>query len=214
MSASLIVTLGNDEYFIKLIVGNNRRIKFSSKVLWQKVHIDFGMWMSFIMSDGMGWSPGEQGLQRGPTLPHPRWNDPRPRPQSYLLMYSPVRTLPQDLHLKQPKCHCFSRARSACPFLISRPQPAQSGKKAATSGYSTFVLLNPSTQACSEPQCVPITHSINIYSSTISFRVLSLHETCPGGLAGPILTQDGNVINLRGSKGMDVLHQFISLGVM
>ena len=30
---SFIVTLGNDEYFIKLIVGNNRRIKFSSKVL-------------------------------------------------------------------------------------------------------------------------------------------------------------------------------------
>lgn len=50
-------------------------------------------------------------------------------PQPYLLMYSPVRTFPQDLHLKHPRCHCLSRASSACPFLMSLPQPAQSGKE-------------------------------------------------------------------------------------
>lgn len=44
---------------------------------------------------------------------------------SYLLMYSPVNTLAQALHLKQPKCHWLSRANRAWPFLISLPQPAQ-----------------------------------------------------------------------------------------
>lgn len=54
---------------------------------------------------------------------------PVPSAQAYLLMYSPVRTFPQDLHLKQPRCHCLSSASSACPFLMSLPQPAQSGRK-------------------------------------------------------------------------------------
>lgn len=47
---------------------------------------------------------------------------------AYLLMYSPVSTLLQALHLKQPRCHCLSNARRACPFLMSRPHPAQSVK--------------------------------------------------------------------------------------
>lgn len=47
---------------------------------------------------------------------------------TYLLMYSPVSTLLQALHLKQPRCHCLSNARRACPFLMSRPHPAQSMK--------------------------------------------------------------------------------------
>ena len=48
---------------------------------------------------------------------------------TYLLMYSPVRTLPQALHLKLPRCHCLSRASNACPFFMSLPQPAQSANK-------------------------------------------------------------------------------------
>lgn len=70
------------------------------------------MWGVTVLCYGLGWDPPEQG----PI-------------QTYLLMYSPVRTFPQDLHLKHPKCHCFSRASKACPFLMSLPQPAQSGKK-------------------------------------------------------------------------------------
>lgn len=48
---------------------------------------------------------------------------------TYLLMYSPVRTFPQALHLKHPRCHCLSRASNACPFFMSLPQPAQSANK-------------------------------------------------------------------------------------
>lgn len=48
---------------------------------------------------------------------------------TYLLMYSPVRTFAQALHLKHPRCHCLSKASKACPFFISLPQPAQSANK-------------------------------------------------------------------------------------
>lgn len=46
---------------------------------------------------------------------------------THLLMYSPVRMIPQVWHLKQLTCHCFSRARRDWPCLISSLQPAQSG---------------------------------------------------------------------------------------
>lgn len=55
---------------------------------------------------------------------------------TYLLMYSPVRTFPQALHLKHPRCHCLSRANNACPFFMSLPQPAQSANKQT----NTFVV--------------------------------------------------------------------------
>lgn len=48
---------------------------------------------------------------------------------AYLLMYSPVSTFAQALHLKHPKCHCLSKASNACPFFISLPQPAQPANK-------------------------------------------------------------------------------------
>lgn len=44
----------------------------------------------------------------------------------YLLIYSPLSTFLQVLHLKQPRCHWPPRANRACPFLMSLPQPAQS----------------------------------------------------------------------------------------
>lgn len=119
----------------------------------------------------MGWGgtpkAGPTGGPPGPSL-------------TYLLMYSPVRTFPQDLHLKHPKCHCFSRASNACPFLISLPQPAQSGKKAAASSYSTSVLLNASVQASSEAQC-----SVNIYVRFISPRFLPCTRPFPAVSQAP-----------------------------
>lgn len=78
------------------------------------------------MQDGMNVLWHARG--RGATL-ESRAGTPALLTQTYLLMYSPVRTFPQDLHLKQPKCHCLSRASSACPFLMSLPQPAQSGRE-------------------------------------------------------------------------------------
>lgn len=45
---------------------------------------------------------------------------------TYLLMYSPVKTMLQVWHLKQLTCHCFSRARRDWPCVISSPHPAQS----------------------------------------------------------------------------------------
>lgn len=67
---------------------------------------------------------------------------PSPLVQTYLLMYSPVSTFPQDLHLKQPKCHCLSSASSACPFLMSLPQPAQSGREQQPT-VTAIPLANP-----------------------------------------------------------------------
>lgn len=44
-------------------------------------------------------------------------------------MYSPVRSFPQALHLKQARCQCWSRATKDWPFLISEPQFPQSVKR-------------------------------------------------------------------------------------
>lgn len=44
---------------------------------------------------------------------------------THLLMYSALRSFPQVLHLKQPRCQCLSKATRAWPFLISKPQPPQ-----------------------------------------------------------------------------------------
>lgn len=60
---------------------------------------------------------------------------------TYLLMYSPVRTFPQALHLKHPRCHCLSRASNACPFFMSLPQPAQSANK-QTNAFAVSYLVH------------------------------------------------------------------------
>lgn len=44
-------------------------------------------------------------------------------------MYSPVRSFPQALHLKQARCQCLSRATKDWPFLISEPQFPQSVRR-------------------------------------------------------------------------------------
>lgn len=123
---------------------------------------------------GVGGSLRVEPTGGGAKAPHPTYSiqDRAAETPPYLLMYSPVRTFPQDLHLKHPKCHCFSSASSACPFLMSLPQPAQSGRERQPA-VTAFVLLTPSFEASSEPQCAP-SHSINIYLSTISFCFLSL----------------------------------------
>lgn len=46
---------------------------------------------------------------------------------THLLIYSALRSFPQVLHLKQPRCQCLSKATRAWPFLISKPQPPQPG---------------------------------------------------------------------------------------
>lgn len=163
----------------------------------------------------MGWGgvPESRAYRGAQQAPSPLKGS---TPQAPVLLADvlPGEDFAAGLAFKATQVPLLFQGQERLPVLDISPAASTIWKKAATSGYSTFVLLNPSMQACSEPQCAPITHSINIYLSTISFRVCSLHETFPSGLTGPILTQDGNVINLRGSKGMDVLHQFISLGVM
>lgn len=59
---------------------------------------------------------------------------------TYLLMYSPVRTFPQALHLKHPRCHCLSRASNACPFFMSLPQPAQSVNKQTNAFIVSYLV--------------------------------------------------------------------------
>lgn len=44
-----------------------------------------------------------------------------------MLMYSPLSICLQTTHLKQPRCHWLPRATKACPFLMRRRQPLQSG---------------------------------------------------------------------------------------
>ena len=72
---------------------------------------------------------------------------------TYLLMYSPVRTLAQALHLKQPRCHCRSNASRAWPFLMSRPQPAQS-EEADAHAPNTHTHMN----ACTHTHKLTQTH--------------------------------------------------------
>ena len=163
----------------------------------------------------MGWGGDpESRAYRGPKTAPSLLKGSTPQAPVLLADVLPGEDLPAGLAFKATQVPLLFQSQKRLPVLDISSTASTIWKKAATSGYFSFVLLNPSMQACSEPQCAPTTPSINIYLSTISFRVLSLHETFPSRLAGPILTQDGNVINLRGSKGMEVLHQFISLGAI
>lgn len=69
-------------------------------------------------SSGMAGNQGREDVQNMKVI----WG----LMHTYLLMYSPVRTMLQVRHLKQLTCHCFSRARRDWPCLISSPHPAQS----------------------------------------------------------------------------------------
>ena len=61
---------------------------------------------------------------------------------THLLMYSALSTLLQTLHLKQPRCQCFSRATRDCSFLNSFPQPQQSeGDRGGGGGAVTSIRL-------------------------------------------------------------------------
>lgn len=128
-------------------------------------------------------------------------------------MYSPVSTFPQALHLKHPRCHCFSSASSACPFLMSLPQPAQSGKQQqpAVTPYS-FCRRQARGPASSEPLCAPISHSVDVYVSAIPLRFLSLHGE--GGPHGPQPHTAATFCTAVDPVGMEVLCLFISSEVI
>lgn len=168
--------------------------------------------MSFLTSDGRGRGPPEQGLQyRQPQAPSLREGSAQPWPL-LLADVLPGEDLPAGLAFKAPQVPLLLQRQQRLPVLDISSAASTIWKRAAASSYYMFVLLNPVMQAGSEPQSKTITSSINIYLSTISFRFLSLYKIFPGCLTDPILTQHGNFTNLGRSKGMDVLHLFISLG--
>lgn len=76
--------------------------------------------------------------QTGGALPRPQVTGQR-APPTHLLIYSAFSCFPHVLHLKQPRCQCFSRATRDWPFLISTPQPLQPGRKNGAQPSSLWV---------------------------------------------------------------------------
>lgn len=105
---------------------------------------------SFNLSDTyFAWSSGAPGSQRRENVWNMKviWG----LMHTYLLMYSPVRTMLQVWHLKQLTCHCFSRARRDWPCLISSPHPAQSKED------NTWKQMN-GIKERKEKQGIPLKH--------------------------------------------------------
>lgn len=90
--------------------------------------VSFAVWNAIPAGEKRSRPRSTSEEQLAPPNLYPPQGDRR-APPTYLLMYSPVRSFPQALHLKQARCQCLSRATKDWPFLISEPQFPQSVKR-------------------------------------------------------------------------------------